>query len=225
MTKPRKHSTLNATKFIVFLNKTSTELKFEKSRQPSTIEPKKKGRNNPKLDIQVSNMSQIAWKSWSPKKEPLWRRKYLDDWLFKEWLDICKSVYGKCVYEKSEWWVTIFAKAISIKDFKGFIADYRWNQQVKLTNFYQFCIFFFGEGDGLSTLWFHEGHKQFFQNKNIPHTSRLWDTCENNVLLAKGISKFKISLDSLPETPQDIVKKYSYSSDQKDCMFNDCTEW
>ena len=73
---------------------------------------------------------------------------------------------------------------------------------------------------------FIKSHKQFVYNKNIPHTSCLCDTSENIVLLAKGLNNYKRLTASarLPETPHDIVEKYSCSSDDKDCMFDDCTE-
>ena len=70
---------------------------------------------------------------------------------------------------------------------------------------------------------FIKSHKQFVYNKNIPHTSCLCDTCENIVLLAKGLNNYKRLTASarLPETPHDIVEKYGSSSDEKDCMFDD----
>ena len=73
---------------------------------------------------------------------------------------------------------------------------------------------------------FIKSHKQFVYNKNIPHTSCLCDTCENIVLLAKGLNNYKRLTASarLPETPHNIVEKYSCSSDDQDCMFDDCTE-
>ena len=45
-------------------------------------------------------------------------------------------------------------------------------------------------------------------------------------MLAKGLNNYKRLTASarLPETPHDIVEKYSCSSDDKDCMFDDCTE-
>ena len=69
-------------------------------------------------------------------------------------------------------------------------------------------------------------YKQFVYNKNISHTSCLCDTCKNTVLLAKGLNNYKRLTAStrLPETLHDIVEKYSCSSDDKDCMFDDCTE-
>ena len=62
--------------------------------------------------------------------------------------------------------------------------------------------------------------------KTIPHTSCLCDTCENIVLLTKGLNNYKrlTALTRLPEAPDDIVGKNSSSSDDKDCMFDDCTE-
>ena len=55
---------------------------------------------------------------------------------------------------------------------------------------------------------FIKSHKQFVYNKKIPHTSCLCDTCENIVLLAKGLNNYKrlTASASLPETPQDIVE-------------------
>ena len=38
---------------------------------------------------------------------------------------------------------------------------------------------------------FIKGHTQFVYNINIPHTSCLCDTCENIVLLAKGLNNYK----------------------------------
>ena len=38
---------------------------------------------------------------------------------------------------------------------------------------------------------FIKNHKQYIYNKNIPHTSCLCDTCENSVLLVKGINGCK----------------------------------
>ena len=58
---------------------------------------------------------------------------------------------------------------------------------------------------------------------NIPHTSCLCDTCENSVLLAKGINSCKQVPNGLPETPHDIVKRY-ICSDQTAYMFNECSE-
>ena len=45
-------------------------------------------------------------------------------------------------------------------------------------------------------------------------------------MLAIGLNNYKQLTASarLPETPHDIVEKYSCSSDDKDCMFDDCTE-
>ena len=73
---------------------------------------------------------------------------------------------------------------------------------------------------------FIKSDKQFVCNKNMPHTSCLCDTSENIVLLAKGLNNYKRLTASarLPETPHDIVEKYSCSSDDKDCMFDDCTD-
>ena len=61
---------------------------------------------------------------------------------------------------------------------------------------------------------FLESHKQFVYNKNMPHTSCLGYTCQNIVLLAKGLNNYKQFSASarLPETPRDIVEKYSCSS-------------
>ena len=70
---------------------------------------------------------------------------------------------------------------------------------------------------------FIKNHKQYIYNKNIPHTSCLCDTCENSVLLAKGINSCKKVPNGLPETPHDIVERYS-CSDQRACMFNECSE-
>ena len=70
---------------------------------------------------------------------------------------------------------------------------------------------------------FIKNHKQYIYNKNIPHTSCLCDTCENSVLLAKGINGCKKVPNGLPETPHDIVERYS-CSDQRACMFNECSE-
>ena len=69
---------------------------------------------------------------------------------------------------------------------------------------------------------FTKTHKQFIYNKDIPHTSCLCDTCENTVLLAKGLNKRLPSSSRLPENPHDIVEKYSCSSDNKQCMSNNC---
>ena len=73
---------------------------------------------------------------------------------------------------------------------------------------------------------FIRSHKQFDHNKNIPHTSCLCDPCDNIVLLAKGLNNYQrpTALARLSETPHNIVEKYSCSSDDKDCMFDDCTE-
>ena len=70
---------------------------------------------------------------------------------------------------------------------------------------------------------FIKNHKQYIYNKNIPHTSCLCDTCENSVLLAKGINSCKQVPNGLPETPHDIVKRY-ICSDQTAYMFNECSE-
>ena len=53
--------------------------------------------------------------------------------------------------------------------------------------------------------------------------SCLFDTCENFFLLAKGLNNYKQLTASvrLPKTLHDIVEKYSCSSDDKDCMFDD----
>ena len=85
----------------------------------------------------------------------------------------------------------------------------------------------FSEKLSFSPLYdFIKSHKQFVCNKNMPHTSCLCDTSENIVLLAKGLNNYKRLTASarLPETPHDIVEKYSCSSDDKDCMFDDCTD-
>ena len=66
-------------------------------------------------------------------------------------------------------------------------------------------------------------HRQYIYNKNIPHTSSLCDTCEKSVLLAKGINGCKEVQNGLPETPHDIVERYS-CSDQRACMFSECSE-
>ena len=52
------------------------------------------------------------------------------------------------------------------------------------------------------------------------------DTCENIVLLAKGLNNHKRLTTSapFPEIPHYIVDKYSCSSDDKDCTFDDCSE-
>ena len=70
---------------------------------------------------------------------------------------------------------------------------------------------------------FIKNRKQYIYNKNIPHTSCLCDTCENSVLLAKGINSCQKIPNGLPETPHDIVERYS-CSDQRACMFNECSE-
>ena len=50
----------------------------------------------------------------------------------------------------------------------------------------------FSEKLSFSQLYdFIKSHKQFVYNKNIPHTSCLCDTCENIVLLAKGLNNYK----------------------------------
>ena len=56
--------------------------------------------------------------------------------------------------------------------------------------------------------------------------SCLFDTCEKKFLLAKGLNNYKQLTASvrLPKTLHDIVEKYSCSSDDKDCMFDDCAE-
>ena len=69
---------------------------------------------------------------------------------------------------------------------------------------------------------FIKGHKQFIFNNKIPHTSCLCDTCENIVLLAKGLNKKLPSSSRLPDNPHDIVEKYSCSSDSKECMSDKC---
>ena len=76
----------------------------------------------------------------------------------------------------------------------------------------------FSEKLSFSKLYdFIKSHKQFLYNKNIPHTSCLCDTCENIILLTKGLNNYKRLTASarLPETPHDIVEKYSCSSDDK----------
>ena len=70
---------------------------------------------------------------------------------------------------------------------------------------------------------FIKNHKQYIYNKNIPHTSCLCDTCENSVLLAKGINSCKKMPDGIPETLHDIVDRYSCSY-QRACMFNECSD-
>ena len=85
----------------------------------------------------------------------------------------------------------------------------------------------FSEKPSFSQLYdFIKSHKQFVYDKNMPHTSCLCDTCEYIVLLAIGLNNYKQLTASarLPETPHDIVEKYSCSSDDKNCMFDDCTE-
>ena len=70
---------------------------------------------------------------------------------------------------------------------------------------------------------FIKNHKQYIHNKNIPHTSCLCGTCKNSVLLAKGINTCKKVPNGLPGTPHDIVERYN-CSDQRACMFNECSE-
>ena len=69
---------------------------------------------------------------------------------------------------------------------------------------------------------FTKTHKQFIYKKVIRYTSCLCDTCENTVILAKGLNKRLPSSSRLPENPHDIVAKYSCSSDNKQCMSNNC---
>ena len=69
---------------------------------------------------------------------------------------------------------------------------------------------------------FTKTHKQFIYNKDISHTSCLCDTCKNTALLAKGLNKRLPSSSHHPENPHDIVEKYSYPSDNKQCMSNNC---
>ena len=71
---------------------------------------------------------------------------------------------------------------------------------------------------------FIKNHNQYIHKKNIPHTSCFCDTCEDSVLLAKGINSCKNVPNGLPEKRHDIVERYS-CSDQKACMFNECSEW
>ena len=70
---------------------------------------------------------------------------------------------------------------------------------------------------------FIKNHNQYIHKKNIPHTSCFCDTCEDSVLLAKGINSCKNVPNGLPEKRHDIVERYS-CSDQKACMFNECSE-
>ena len=107
-------------------------------------------------------------------------------------------------------------------DLEGFSG---YNQWLWIT-FFQFRVSVFGEADFFPTLDFIKCHKQFVYNKNIPHLSCLCDTCENIVLLAKGMNNYKRLTASvrLPKTLHDIVETYSCSSDEKDCMFDDCAE-
>ena len=69
---------------------------------------------------------------------------------------------------------------------------------------------------------FTKTHKQFIDNKDIPHTSCLCDTCENTIFLAKGLNKRLPSPSRLPENSHDIVEKYSCSSGNKQCISNNC---
>ena len=71
---------------------------------------------------------------------------------------------------------------------------------------------------------FIKSNKQFIFNKNIPHTSCLCDICENVVMLAKGLNNSKRLPERIPETPHDLVEQYSCSTDQKSCMYNECTD-
>ena len=84
----------------------------------------------------------------------------------------------------------------------------------------------FGEKLTFSQLYdFVKTHKQFINNKNSPHTSCLCDTCENCVLLTKGLNACKRRFPQrIPETPHDIVENYSCNSTEKSCMFDECTE-
>lgn len=69
---------------------------------------------------------------------------------------------------------------------------------------------------------FIKTNKQFVFNNKIPQSSCLCETCENIVLLAKGLNRNLQSEHKLPENPHDIVEAYSCTSDSKLCMFDEC---
>ena len=115
------------------------------------------------------------------------------------------GVSGQCLFRKVGWWV---------KD----LLDIINGSELHSSNF----VPTFSEKLSFSPLYdFIKSHKQFVCNKNMPHTSCLCDTSENIVLLAKGLNNYKRLTASarLPETPHDIVEKYSCSSDDKDCVW------
>ena len=99
----------------------------------------------------------------------------------------------------------IFAPPVLAVDLEGF-TDIINGKESHSSNF----VSTFSEKLSFFQLYhFIKSHKQFVNNKNIPHTSCHCDICENIVLLVKGLNNNKRLTASafLPELPHDIVKK------------------
>ena len=72
----------------------------------------------------------------------------------------------------------------TLKDLLDIIND----SELHFSNF----VSTFSEKLSFSQLYdFIKSHKRFVYDKNLPHTSCLCDTCENIVLLAKGLNNYK----------------------------------
>ena len=69
---------------------------------------------------------------------------------------------------------------------------------------------------------FIKRRKEYVFHKNIPHYTCLCETCENAVLLAKGLGHACKS-QHVPSDPHSIVEFYS-CNDSKACMMNLCDE-
>ena len=117
-------------------------------------------------------------------------------------------IYGKWMVSGS-----IFPRQYLLWTLKNLLDIIKGSEFLEKLTFSQLCGFI-------------KSHKQFVYNKSIPHTSCLWDTCKIIVLLAKGLNNYKRLTASvrLPETPRDVIENSSCSSDDKDCMFDDCAE-
>ena len=70
-----------------------------------------------------------------------------------------------------------------------------------------------------------KANKQHIYDKNIPHATRLCEICENAVFLMQGLNKSLPKELNLPSNPHDIVEKFSFDSNNQDCMnseYNSC---
>ena len=82
---------------------------------------------------------------------------------------------GQCLYRESGCWAEVFAPAVLVVDLEGFTSIIN-GSELHSSNF----VSTFLERLIFSQLYdFIKSHKQFVYNKNIPHTSCLYDACEN----------------------------------------------